>query len=277
MTGHEQERGQFAGKVAVVTGGSRGIGRAIARELAARGADIAFNYLKNHSAARETQSAVEALGVKCLRVRSHLADPEAIASLFARIGDEFGRLDILVNNAASGVMRPATELDVRHWDWTLDINARAPWLCSVEAAKLMQRGGRIVNISSPRGNKGPHQLLRGRGLKGGAGSRHEVPGNGTVPARHRRERGVGGVRHDRRHQRVSRRTGREGTCKPTDPGWPDRNRRGRGESRLVPVQRRRGDDPRPRAGGGRRRDPPAQVSRFRACPNCGRSTGFRPH
>ena len=153
MTGDEHARGQLAGKVAVVTGGSRGIGRAIALELAARGTDIAFNYLKNHRAARETQSAVVALGVKCLRVRSHLADPDAIASLFARIGDEFGRIDILVNNAASGVMRPATELDVRHWDWTLDINARAPWLCSVEAAKLMHHGGRIINISSPGATK----------------------------------------------------------------------------------------------------------------------------
>ena len=148
MTGDEHVRGQLAGKVAVVTGGSRGIGRAIALELAARGADIAFNYLKNHSAARETQSAVEALGVKCLRVRSHLADPDAIASLFARIGDEFGRIDILVNNAAfRRNARPnstsALGLDPRH------VNARAPWLCSVEAAKLMAPWRRIVNISSP--------------------------------------------------------------------------------------------------------------------------------
>ena len=153
MTGDEQRRGQFAGKIAVVTGGSRGIGRTIALDLAARGTDVAFNYLKNHRAARETQSEIEALGVRCLRVRSHLADPDAIASLFAQIADEFGHIDYLVNNAASGVMRPATELDVRHWDWTLDINARAPWLCAVEAARLMRRGGRIVNISSPGATK----------------------------------------------------------------------------------------------------------------------------
>ncbi len=132
-----------------MTGGGRGIGRAISLELAESGADIAFNYLKNHSAARETQGAVESLGVRCLRIRSHLADPESITAMFNRVGAEFGRVDILVNNAASGVMRPASELEVKHWDWTLDINARAPWLCSVAASKLMGRGGRIVNISSP--------------------------------------------------------------------------------------------------------------------------------
>ncbi len=153
MTVNDAAPKPLAGKVAVVTGGGRGIGKAIALELAGRGAHVAFNYLKNHAAAREAQAEVEKLGVRCLRVRSHLADPKAIRSMFERVGDEFGRLDVLVNNAASGVMRPASELEVKHWDWTLDINARAPWLCSVEAAKLMPAGGRIVNISSPGATK----------------------------------------------------------------------------------------------------------------------------
>ena len=68
----------FDGKVALVTGGSRGIGRAIALELARRGADIAFNYLRNHKAAHETQREIEDLGVRCLRVRAHLGDPASI-------------------------------------------------------------------------------------------------------------------------------------------------------------------------------------------------------
>ncbi|MCH8223406.1 MAG: SDR family oxidoreductase [Chloroflexi bacterium] len=138
------------GKIALVTGGSRGIGRAISLELARRGASIAFNYFRNHDAARETEAELAALGAKTLRLRAHLGDVDAIDSLFESIKEEFGRLDILVNNAASGVMRPSTELEPKHWDWTMNINARAPWLCARAAAELMpDTGGRIVNITSP--------------------------------------------------------------------------------------------------------------------------------
>ena len=133
------------GKIALVTGGSRGIGRAISLELARRGASVAFN-----DAARKAEAEIEALGAKTLRVRAHLGDVNAIDSLFESIKEEFGRLDILVNNAASGVMRPSTELEPKHWDWTMNINARAPWLCARAAADLMPAaGGRIVNITSP--------------------------------------------------------------------------------------------------------------------------------
>ncbi len=138
----------FRGKVALVTGGSRGIGRAIALELARRGADVAFNYLRNHQAAAETQRDIEALGVRCLRVRAHLGESSKIKELFAQVEQAFGRLDILVNNAASGVQRAAADLEEKHWDWTMNINARAPWLCAMEAARLMRDGGSIVNITS---------------------------------------------------------------------------------------------------------------------------------
>ena len=138
----------LAGKVALVTGGSRGIGRAIALELASRGAGIAFNYLRNHRAAAEAVEEIESLGVRCLRVRAHLGDEDKISELFTAIESEFGRLDILVNNAASGVQRPALELEPRHWDWTLNVNARAAWICAVKAARLMPAGGHIVNITS---------------------------------------------------------------------------------------------------------------------------------
>ena len=138
----------FKGKIALVTGGSRGIGKAIALELARHGADVAFNYLRNHQAAAETQRQIEELGVRCLRIRAHLGDADKIRGLFARIERDFGRLDILVNNAASGVQRPAAELDQKHWDWTMNINARAPWLCAIEASRLMAQGGSIINITS---------------------------------------------------------------------------------------------------------------------------------
>ena len=139
----------LAGKVALITGGSRGIGFAIATELAERGADIAFNYFRNHKAAREAHAAIENMGVKCFSTRAHLGDEDAITTLFEKVSAEYGKLDILVNNAASGVMKPATELATKHWDWTLDINARGPWLCSKAAADLMPDGGKIVNVSSP--------------------------------------------------------------------------------------------------------------------------------
>jgi enoyl-[acyl-carrier protein] reductase III len=138
----------FKGKVALVTGGSRGIGKAISLEFARRGADIAFNYLRNHRVAAEAQEEIEALGVRCLRIRAHLGDTEKIKKLFAEVESGYGRLDILVNNAASGVQRSAAELTEKHWDWTMAINARAPWLCAIEAARLMTNGGSIVNITS---------------------------------------------------------------------------------------------------------------------------------
>lgn len=138
----------FDGKTVLVTGGSRGIGKAIALEFAARGADIAFNYIRSHKAAAQTQSDIEALGVRCLRVRAHLGDAAKIRNLFEEVDERFGRLDVLVNNAASGVQRSASELEEKHWDWTLNVNAKAPWLCAIEASKLMRNGGSIVNITS---------------------------------------------------------------------------------------------------------------------------------
>ena len=136
------------GKVALVTGGGRGIGRAIALRLARMGADVVVNYLRNGDAAEQTAAEARQLGVRAEAVRGHVGDPERVAAMFETIGAQFGQLDVLVNNAASGVIRPALELEPRHWDWTLDINARGAWLCARHAAPLMPAGGHIVNISS---------------------------------------------------------------------------------------------------------------------------------
>ena len=140
--------GSLSGRVALVTGASRGIGKAVALELASRGADIAFNYFRSHEAAAAAEQEVRALGVECLRVRAHLGDPAKIGDLFSSVAESFGRLDILVNNAASGVQRSLEELEEKHWDWTMAVNARAPWLCAKEAVKLMGDGGHIINITS---------------------------------------------------------------------------------------------------------------------------------
>ena len=145
MDGGDRE---YEGKVALVTGASRGIGRAIALEFARRGSNIAFNYMRSHEAAADTERAVLDLGVDCLRVKAQVGDLEKIGMLFEAIAERYGRLDILINNAASGVQRAAVDLDPKHWDWTMAVNARAPWLCAVEASRLMSSGGSIVNISS---------------------------------------------------------------------------------------------------------------------------------
>jgi enoyl-[acyl-carrier protein] reductase III len=140
---------ELAGKLALVTGGGRGIGRAVALEVAERGADVLVNYFRNQDAANETAAAVRALGRQAEALRGHVGDPERIGRMFDEIKERHGRLDILVNNAASGVIRPLMDLEPRHWDWTLDINARGAWLCAKLAAPLMDgRGGRIVQISS---------------------------------------------------------------------------------------------------------------------------------
>ncbi len=139
----------LSGKIALVTGGSRGIGKSIASELGRRGATVIINYLKNHEAAKTTVEELKLQGIKTTRIKAHVGEEAAIDSLVSKIENQFGQLDILVNNAASGVMRSTTELSVKHWDWTMNINARGPWMLSVAASRLMPDGGRIINISSP--------------------------------------------------------------------------------------------------------------------------------
>ena len=136
------------GKVALVTGGSRSIGRAISLKLASEGADIIINYFRKHSTAESTAKEVQAKGVKVHCVKANVGEPEQIDSMFKEIEEKFGRLDILINNAASGVARSTIDLDTRGWDWTMNINARAFLLCAQKTAKLMTKGGKMVSISS---------------------------------------------------------------------------------------------------------------------------------
>lgn len=139
----------FAGQLALVTGGGRGIGRSIVQELASRGADVVVGYVRNADAAEAAAAEVRALGVQAEPMRVHLGDEARIERLFEQIKERFGYLDVLINNGASGVNRPALDLTAHHWDWTLNVNARGAWLCAKFAAPLMEgRGGRVVSISS---------------------------------------------------------------------------------------------------------------------------------
>jgi enoyl-[acyl-carrier protein] reductase III len=143
------------GKLALVTGGGRGIGRAIVLELARRGADVLINYVRHPDAAEATADEARTLGVKAEPIRANVADERNVDELFRRVRERYGYLDLLINNSASGVNRPATELTTHHWDWTLNVNARGAWLCARAALPLMQAhdGGAIVNISSLGANR----------------------------------------------------------------------------------------------------------------------------
>ncbi len=138
----------FKGKVALITGGSRGIGRAITQKLSSQGADVVINYFRKKSSAEAAAEEARKNGVNAHIIKANIGEEEKINQIFAEIKEKFGRLDILVNNAASGVPRSALELDAKGWDWTMDINAKAALLCSQQAAELMTNGGKIVNISS---------------------------------------------------------------------------------------------------------------------------------
>ncbi|WP_096201664.1 enoyl-[acyl-carrier-protein] reductase FabL [Bacillus sp. FJAT-45350] len=137
-------------KVALVTGSSRGIGKKIAIKLAKKGYDIVINYARNKKAAQETAAEIEALGSKVLIVKANVGKQDKIKEMFAEIDETFGRLDVFVNNAASGVLRPLMELEESHWNWTMDINTKALLFCAQEAAKRMDKtgGGHIVSLSS---------------------------------------------------------------------------------------------------------------------------------
>ena len=141
--------------MALITGGSRGIGKVIALDLASLCANIAFNYLRSYDSAAETEKEIKKLGVDCLSVKAHVGNPDKIKDLFEQVKKKYGSLDILVNNAATGIQRSAMDLETKHWDWTMSVNARGPWLCSIEAARLMTKGGCIINISS----LGSHRVL----------------------------------------------------------------------------------------------------------------------
>jgi len=138
------------GRLALITGGSRGIGRTIAIDLARRGADVAVSYLRNEEAAQETVALIESTGRRGVAIRSRIDSAERCAALVDQAAEALGGLDVLISNAASGVIRPAMDVTEKHWDWTLNTNARAIVFLAQAAVQHMQvrGGGAIVGMSS---------------------------------------------------------------------------------------------------------------------------------
>jgi 3-oxoacyl-[acyl-carrier protein] reductase len=148
---------QFAGKVAIVTGATRGIGRAIALELARRGADVVFNYAQSTDAAKSLQSEIESNGVRALAKQCDVASTDAAAEMVKEVKDAFGRIDYLVNNA--GITRDTLILRMKEddWDAVIDTNLKGAWNFAKAALRVMLRqeeGGSILNISSISGKVG---------------------------------------------------------------------------------------------------------------------------
>ena len=138
---------ELAGKIALVTGSARRVGKAIALALARAGCDVVVHYHASADAAAATAGEIRALGVRCLPIRADLAEPDQIAALFAAVRDAFSRLDVLVNSAAVFDRTPWATLSPEQWQAEMAVNALAPALCIRHAIELMPAGGAIVNIT----------------------------------------------------------------------------------------------------------------------------------
>ena len=141
----------FEDKIVLVTGSGRGVGRGIALHFARLGAHIVVNFFRNRKPAEKTGAEIREYGRQALVVKANIGTDKGLDFLFKEVENNFGGLDILVNNAASGYNRPALQQKPKGWDWTMNINARSLLFAAQRAVPLMEKrgGGHIVSISSP--------------------------------------------------------------------------------------------------------------------------------
>ncbi|HEV7168807.1 MAG TPA: SDR family oxidoreductase [Micrococcaceae bacterium] len=143
-----QPEGKYQGKIALITGSSRGIGRRLALQLAGQGASVVVNYRQNADLANDVVQQVKALGGDGIAVQADVEKPEDIVSLFDAAQQTYGRLDYFVNNAAASAFKKLLDLKPHHLDRSYATNVRPFVLGAQEAVKLMDRGGRIVAVTS---------------------------------------------------------------------------------------------------------------------------------
>jgi 3-oxoacyl-[acyl-carrier protein] reductase len=140
--------GVLTGKTALVTGGSRGIGRAIVERLATDGAAVVFSFVRHRAAAEEVVAAVRAAGATAYAVQADLGNPAEVQRLFDQAEEHLDGLDILVNNAAVVVTASVAEATEQDYDWVMAVNAKGVFFAMQQAARRLRDGGRIVNLSS---------------------------------------------------------------------------------------------------------------------------------
>lgn len=138
----------FNGKVALITGGARGIGKATAMKLAHAGADIAVAYYNSSEQADDLVSELQALGRRAVALQVNVADHQSVKELFVQFKEHFSHLNFLVSNAASGVLKPALKMSTKHWRWCLETNALALNHLVSEGLALMPRDSRVIALSS---------------------------------------------------------------------------------------------------------------------------------
>lgn len=143
-------------RTAIVTGGSRGIGRAICLKLAAQGVNLVINYAGNEAAAEDTANACRELGVQAVTVQANVADAAGCEAIFAKAQEAFGQVDILVNNAGITKDGLILRMSEENFDQVIDTNLKGAFFCMKLAARIMmkQRYGRIINMSSVAGVRG---------------------------------------------------------------------------------------------------------------------------
>jgi len=144
---------RLEGKVALITGGSRGIGAAIAKRLAADGANVAITYTKGADAAASIVKEIERAGRKAIAIQADAADADAVKAAVEKTVTTFGRLDILVNNAGTAVPKRFEETTLEELDRLMDINVRGVFVATQAALKHMKSGGRIISIGSAVGER----------------------------------------------------------------------------------------------------------------------------
>jgi len=144
---------KLAGKVAVVTGGSRGIGAAIARRLATDGASVAITYTKGADAAASVIKEIERAGGKAIAIQADAADADAVTAAIEKTVATFGRLDVLVNNAGTAIPKTFEEATLEEMDRVIDINIRGVFVATQAALKHIRDGGRIITIGSAVGER----------------------------------------------------------------------------------------------------------------------------
>lgn len=138
------------GKTALVTGASRGIGRGIALALAEAGADVIVHYARKTGMAQDVVAEIQSMGQRAIAVKANFAEEEKIDAMIDQIEDAFGGCDIFVANAATGGFRPMLETSNKHWDWTMDVNARSILHCVQRFVRYMERNGwgRVITVTS---------------------------------------------------------------------------------------------------------------------------------